>query len=159
MCVFCSRTLHWFLLSLVIRCGLRGERQSGPFPESFSDPMVLILHLRNTEEGRPADRTLISPCSISRPCGLRLECVTLCSLCRHTVQTGRIANQAASLARTQPRQLWSCREDEWMPSLPSTAETPERGHNLLLSAVMWMLRSQAWECGAARWILPRAYCH
>lgn len=85
------------------------------------------------------------------------------------VQTGRRANQPASLAWTRPCQLWSCREDEWMPSTLHCLDPPcapsvalERGHNLLLSALMVPSADAEMAgpgVGAARWILPRAYCH
>lgn len=134
----------------------------------LSDPMVPSLPLRNIEDGRPAEQTLISLCSISQSvacCGN----VWVYAPSAGTVQTGRRANQPASLTWTRPCQLWSCREDEWMPSTLHCWDPPcapsvalERGHNLLLSALMVPsvdARMAGLGVGAARWILPRAYCH
>lgn len=118
-------------------------------------------------QGRsPTEQTLISLYSISQSvacCGN----VWVYAPSAGIVQTGRRANQPPSPAR--PCQLWSCREDEWMPSTlhcwdppcaPSVAH--ERGHNLLLSALMVPsvdAEMAGLGAGAARWILPRAYCH
>lgn len=108
----------------------------------LSDPMMLSLHLRNVEERSPAEQTLISHYSFSQSvacCGN----VWVYTPSAGIVQTGRWANQPAFLAWTQPCQLWSRREDEWMPSTLYCWDPPcapsvalERGHNLLLSALM-----------------------
>lgn len=135
----------------------------------LSDPMMLSLPLRNIEEGSPAEPGFwcLSTASLS----LWLCCgnVWVYAPSAGIVQTGRRANQSASLAWSQPCQLWSCGEDEWMPStlhcwglLCAPSVALERGHNLLLSALMVPsvnAEMAGLGIGAARWILPRAYCH
>lgn len=85
------------------------------------------------------------------------------------LQTGNQAKRPQSLAWTGPCQLWSCREDEWIPfsqhywdphCAPSVAL--ERGHNLLLSALIVPsvdAETAGLGFGAACWILPPPYCH
>lgn len=95
------------------------------------------------------------------------ECVSLCSLCRRTPNWK--TSEPASLSRTRPCQLWSCREDEWIPSsqhcwdpLCAPSVALERGHNLLLSALMVPsvdAGTAGLGFGPARWILPSPYCH
>lgn len=108
--------------------------------QKLSDSMVSRPCLSNVEEGSPAEQTLISLCSISQP-AICCENVWVYAPSAGIVQTGWRANQPASPLWTGPCQLWSCREDEWMPSTrhywghpcaPSVAL--ERGHNLFLSA-------------------------
>lgn len=152
--------VHWFEQVFTAW----SENRLRLFSKSFSDPMMLSLLLRNMEERSPAERPLISLYSISQS----VACCGVYAPSAGIVQTGRRANQPACLAGTQPCQLWSCREDEWMPCTlhcwgppcaPSVAL--ERGHNLLLSALM--VPSVDAEMagpgvGAARWNIPRAYC-
>lgn len=108
--------------------------------QKLSDSMVSSPCLSNVEEGSPAEQTLISLRSISQP-PICCENVWVYAPSAGIVQTGWRANQPASPLWTRPCQLWSCREDEWMPSTrhywghpcaPSVAL--ERGHNLFLSA-------------------------
>lgn len=135
---------------------------------TLSDPLVMSLPLGNTKGGSPAEQSLISLHSISQSvacCGNVWDYAPSAG----KVQTGGRANQPASLAWTQPCQLWSYGEDEWMlstqhcwdpPCAPSVAL--ERGHNLLLSALMVPsvdAEMAGLGVGAACWILPRAYCH
>lgn len=171
MNVFCGRIqtlLYSFngLLCTLIWTSFHSvkRKQSKTIFQKLLDPMMLSLLLRNMEERSPAERPLISLYSISQS----VACCGVYAPSAGIVQTGRRANQPACLAGTQPCQLWSCREDEWMPCTlhcwgppcaPSVAL--ERGHNLLLSALM--VPSVDAEMagpgvGAARWNIPRAYC-
>lgn len=76
---------------------------------------------------------------------------------------------SVSVAWTLFCQLWACREDEWIPSsqpcwdpLCAPSVALERGHNLLLSALMVPsvdAEMAGLGFGALRWILPPPYCH
>lgn len=174
--VFCGQTLSTHLTFCCVHCfelvfTAWSEASQIKLKTIFwelLDPMMLSMHLRNIEEGSPAERTLISLHSISQS-GACCGNVWVYAPSAGIVQTGRRANQPASRAWTQPCQLWSCREDEWMPSTLHCWDPPcapsvalERGHNLLLSALMVPsvdAEMAGLGVGAARWILPRAYCH
>lgn len=114
------------------------------------------------------------PCLISLPCPS--QCASVGGMCEFMLPLqadskleDKRTGLSVSLSWTRPCQLWSCRGDEWIPSsqhcwdpLCAPSVALERGHNLLLSALMVPSVDSGTAglgFGPARWILPPPYCH